>query len=397
MPEPQRVLRLMPWLVGATILGLLLAQGGLLGVVRVGRVQVVAIPPQDHVEPQLLDDGTPVWVRTTGEDLVVLDALTPGAGPVGSTVGWCGTGDRWVDPHLGLTFAPDGARYSGIVPGRLQGQGGPEGLVQRPATPAGTARAGDPAQVGDPTPGPAATVDPPLGGERGHGPPPECRLAQRRLDPVADPDGPDTAALTGLADHALWTSPLDRDREGWQVADGWLQLGPGAAARWCAGPPTARTASACADDADVDVALGLDPADVGPVVTVIGGPLLVRLDGGRIVAAAVLPSSTWAGSSLGGTRTVGLALLGRDRTGSRLLVRPTEADRCLSPAPLMAGAPEGTQAVYIDADTEVRLARTTTLEGLTGLGMDAPEAVEGIAVDVVLDTVTCRALAIREV
>ncbi|MGI9015630.1 MAG: hypothetical protein ACR2HR_00750 [Euzebya sp.] len=377
-------------LVGVTVA--LLVIGWMVRSTDSTAVVVVEAPPQDHVVPRLLTDGTPVWISTSPlGDVQILEAFAPGGGPIGGLVGWCESGLRFVDPQLGLTFGPDGRRYGGFVPGRLNPRTNvPVGLTPRRTQVEGRFRAGAPIRVlqaEDPWLG---TQDPPLMGELAHGPPEACRLADRQGDL------PETPALPpGLTDHAFLATDIDATTDGWQVARGWLQIHPDAGISWCPGPLRDRSATACDGDGDgigVPVDLDLAVDELGAVVTNIGDPLAVRLSDGQIVQAAVLPSSTWAGSSLQGSRTVRLQLLGPDPTGNRVLVTAATGVPCVSPAPQMTGAPEGTRVVYIDTDTRMDVRGTSEVEDLAELNPPA----DGFAVDVVLDAITCRALAIRD-
>lgn len=373
--------------VAVGFVGVVVAGGWLVGAGSPGRVSVVEVPPADHVVPDQLEDGTPVWITRDGDRITVLEAVTPVDSPISGLVGWCGPGVRFHDPHTGLSFGPDGERYSGVVPARAAPGGEVRGLTSHSVQVGGDADVGDPVAVGDPVPAPVGTVDPPRRGELVHGPPRSCRAPDRRVGATPNPE-----ALAGLADHSSLAQPLDPGRDGWQIAEGWLRIEADGGAGWCEGALTARGDTPCTPRPDVDVAIPVPPESAAAVTTVVGDPLAVEVDGGRIVAAAALPTSTWAGSSLQPAMTYRLAYLASDATNSRLLVHGPEPRRCVSSAPAVLGVSPDTSVVYIDVDTRVDVRSVSTVAGLRGLAVPTG----GLGVEVVVDGVTCRTLAVRD-
>lgn len=379
-----------PRLVTALVLVVILvAVGWLLRDGDDAPVVVVQVPSPGEVLDEQLDDGTPVWVSQDQDGQVaVLEALTPSTGPIGGMVGWCEDGQRFVDPHMGLTFGPNGSRYNGLVPGRASPHAPTVGLTPRTIQVAGQAQPGDPVLVAQPVPPSTDKVDPPLRGELAHGPPASCRRPERRIG------GTDTASLTGLRDHARRRQPLDISVPGWQIGDGWLQFGPSGNAQWCEGSLTNRGNSTCTGGDVIDVTVRVPTDAAASITTVIGDPLAVQVDEeGRIVKAAVLPTSTWAGSSLQPSATYRLDYLAPDVGSSRLLVHSADGKRCVSAAPAILGMSPDTSVIYIDVDTRLDIRGATTVDDLRRVGVPAT----GLAVDVVVDGITCRALAVRDV
>ncbi|CAN5325028.1 hypothetical protein BH23ACT9_BH23ACT9_07710 [soil metagenome] len=362
-------------------------------------VEVLDVPPEDHVEARLLTDGTPVWVTSDGVAVTVLEALTPSRGVVGGITGWCALGGRFVDPHLGVSFGPDGARYAGIVPGRMhRDQDLRVGLTPRPVLLTDDVHPGAPLRVLSAAAPADGAIRPPLGSVRGLGPPAACRLPldrERRLDATVG---------TGLSGHGHLASRLDPGRGGWQIADGWIEVQPDGSTRWCEGPmapPPDDTADFCDDRRGVPVHLPLGEGEAGGVVTAIGAPLAVRVTNGAVTDVAVLPSSSWHGSSLSGTRRHVLTLTGIDVDGGRLVVRHQRDLPCIGPAPRGLGSPVGSDVVYVGPDPVLRVggdgiadlagaAERTGLADPTG----RPDPGDLRDVEVVVDDVTCRALSV---
>ncbi|HUG86467.1 MAG TPA: hypothetical protein VMM13_18010 [Euzebya sp.] len=353
-------------------------------VAMAGRTDVVVIlaPTGDEPEALLLDDGTPAWASSRNGEVVLLAALTPTDGVIGGLVGWCADGRRFLDPHLGMSFTSDGGRYVGGVPGRLPPANRVGGLARFQVEVYDQAGHRDLVRVHEVSAHVAEAVRPGLSGEMSHGPPVTCRLPDRRLV------GRDPSSLDAMADHAHLAGPLDLGRLGWHIADGWMRIGPDGETRWCQGRVD-RDASCDAVPSD----LALQPsASTAPVVTGLGDPLAVRVADGRIVGVAVLPSSTWVGSSLRGTRSHHVRQLGRDPSGSRLVLVGGVDEPCAGPAPAMSQAPAGAQVIYIDLDTVVDLPWAASPAALPLIG-EAPVAEVVIAID----AVTCRALSITDV
>lgn len=355
-----------------------------------GEVVVLEAPAVGVVEPVLLAGGPPAWAWTSGAGTVeVVEALTPATGPIGGVVGWCADGARFVDAHLGVSFAADGSRYVGHTRGRVPADATATGLARYGVEVArGDGSRPDLVRILDRSPGRTGAVAPPTGTGAALGTPQGCRLPDRRLD------GRDPSSLIGVRDHADLAGPLDAGVDGWQIADGWVRIGPDGGARWCTGSVDRDRPCPAVDGVTVD--LGVSPDEAGGAITGVGDPLAVRLHAGRVVAAAVLPSSTWVGSSLRGATAHRVRLLGMDPTGSRLLVARMQdadgggdGDNCISPAPSMSPAPAGTAAVYVDLDTRFAVGEAATADELARIG-EAP----AVVVDVTVDAVTCRALLI---
>ncbi len=371
----------------------LLAVVGVVGLVLLLRspstpVQVIEVPDRGEVVARTLPDGTPVWVvAATDGDVRVVEALTPSTGPIGGIVGWCAAGQRYVDPILGVSFAPDGTRYNGVIPGRLGRADDPRtGLRLLRFEAGGGARAGDPLRIGDAREPSREVRDAPIRGELGNGPPLGCRLP--------DPDDPETGGgLSGLLHHGGLADDFDATREGWQLVRAYVQVEPDGRTRLCE-QRDGGFAPECADVAGARVDLGLREEAPGTVTTRVGTPLAVRVENGTIVGVAVLPTSAWIGSSLRRTETEQLTLIGWDEVERRVLVRPSP-DRsvppCVSPAPpRLSGGNDEAFVVYLS-------------EGADVFGSDqffgafsTDSARVALEVDVVIDRVTCRALAVRE-
>ncbi|MEE8602786.1 hypothetical protein [Euzebya tangerina] len=383
---------------------------------------VLPIPDVGSIRADRLANGTPVFVISTpalGDTpptLDVIQAFTPEVeGPITGLVAWCSASSQFVDPHHGVVYDHRGRR----VPSSLAGREDPsvtfadhtalDDLIHRRMTLAeGREAPGDPIVVGGIQPLQPWQVEqrpfmqPAL-------PPRSCRLPDRPL-PLGElaeaSTGDDGVVADGQAfadqlrgtrtvDHSFLAGPLEGDRTGWQITDGWVVVGPDGTVRWCPDDPTA-----CDDAAGTpEVAFGFEPDDVGRSGAALGDPLAVRLDtDGRVARVAVMADSTWRGSSLRGIETV-RGVLANVPSQGRPVVGVAELDtvgpsRCADRAPRVPTAPAVEDAAplgfSVSADTLIAVGDASTALDLSRLDLtEAPREVE-----VELDAVTCTALAI---
>jgi hypothetical protein len=360
---------------------------------------VLSIPPEATVVADRLGNGTPVFVVHSpggpdGAPLVdVIQAFTTEVdGPVTELVGWCGRAQLFVAGHHGPLYDVRGRRLASAVSGRLpaavtlQGRTALDDLIHRRSSAIADRLAeGQPLRVDGIQPlQPWQGPDRPPPGNRV--PPDACRLPA----PVGASDEP--AAAPRVIHHGFLAGRLDPGAAGWQITDGWLHVSADGTASWCDDEPVGTTCEAPRPDVVVD--LGLTAADVG-ADTVLGGPLAVRMGDGAVQRVAVLPTSTWVGSSLRGTRTHGGVLTGApaaDRPELRLLavgyddgcprtwVSTTSAGGRVTRVPL-------DPAVHVDVDGVTD--PEALVDGVRDVGVD-------VAVEVVVDAVTCRALAVTD-
>lgn len=341
--------------------------------------EVLSIPPAGTVRPDVLGNGTPVFVVHTvplegGEPVVdVIQAFTPEVeGPITELVGWCAPSQQFVAAHHGPLYDYRGRRTPSATVGRLpfevvsQDLTALDDLIHRTSQVIdGRVAEDEPVRIGgvqqlQPWQDAARPV------LRGTVPPDACRLGAE--------DG-------RVVDHGFLRGRLTADRGGWQVADGWLVVAPDGSASWCDEEPVvggAGPAASCGAPRD-DVAIGFafDPADVGSTPVVIGGPLAARLSGGVVQRVAVLPSSAWRGSSLQGVEVVE----GRIHPdGARL-----EGERWT--AAVAASSARGACAARW-ATTDGRTRIPVADGALTTSEPGTPHRIE-------VDAVTCRAIAIR--
>ncbi|HUG86468.1 MAG TPA: hypothetical protein VMM13_18015 [Euzebya sp.] len=368
---------------------------------------VLAIPEPGSVRADRLDNGTPVFTvqapSTTPDGAMTIDVIqaftTEVEGPITGLVGWCAAAQQFTQPHLGPLYDVRGRRLPSSTEGRVPAaqlfddHTALDDLVQREVTRIdGRDQAEDPIIVGGiqllqdfqvaqrPAMSPAV-------------PPTRCRLPDQPFvdgadgpsEPSAGTDASSGARRPRLLDHGFLAGPVDPGATGWQITTGWLLVQPDGQTIWCDEPPD-RDGNKCPRPrADIAVGFSFDARQTGGIATVIGSPLAVRLHDGVVRRAAVLPASTWHGSSLRGTevlRGVGLALeeVGTQGTERRLALAGAryaqeEGGACLRRWPVRS--PGGTVNLPVTADTILR-----------GLA-DRQE--------VVVDAVTCRALLVSDI
>ena len=362
---------------------------------------VLLLPEAGTVRAAQLDDGTPVFASHLADDTVhVVEAFGTVDGPIGSLVGWCPAARQFVDPHLGALYDPAGLRYSAAIDGRA-----PADLVALDAPThdddltsreferiEGRGDAEDPLRIEEqvePTDTRGAASSP-LAGGRPLGTPTSCRVEPEPLVPPLDAAPP---AVNRMLDHSFQATLLRLPRDGWHITDGWLVVGRDGTTTWCRQDP-ATIPPTCPDEAPVPIDVTISPADTGGGWAVIGGPLAARVSDRRVVELAVLPRSTWRGSSLrGATRHEAVLRHVWDRRGEVELELPAdvqEVPSCMdgddaSRSPLVA-------RVEIAADTQFEVDGETDPLTLATSPADDPMAVP---VEVLVDDVTCRALLVR--
>lgn len=359
---------------------------------------VVTIPDQRTVRADRLGNGTPVFVvHTTAEPpagepaIDVIQAFTTEVeGPVTGLVGWCAASGQFVDPHHGALYDFRGRRFPSSLRGRRP-QGATanvtalDDLVHRVAKPvAGRTEPDDPVVVTgiqelqpwqvERRPRLRQTV-----------PPIHCRLP---VDPVTPP--PTVTDRRRMVDHSFLAAPIAADTEGWQITDGWIVISGKGQVDWCDAEPNDASPPACPEPRQ-DIRLGFDisPSAAGGVSTVIGGPLAVRADQGTVRRVAVLPTSTWRGSSLRGTeRYTGRYLSLHPARGVMHLkgLRPSPGGHCEAAFPRSPLEDSTGTAVPVSGQTRVELDLDGRPDGTTV----RPR------VEVVVDTVTCDALVVRD-
>lgn len=363
--------------------------------------EVLSLPATGSVRPELLANGTPVFVVHTAPVEVgnaptvdVMQAFTTElADPVTELVGWCAASQQMVAGHHGPLYDFRGRRMPAAVDGRL-----PAGvvradltalddLVHRASAPIqGRIAEGEPLQVGGTQP-----LQP-------------WQVQQRpKLDPVVPPEACRVGAADNpVVDHGFLAGTVDPGQTGWQITDGWLAVGPDGRASWCDVEPVVEAldgtwGTRCEEPrADLSIGFGYDPADVGLVPAVLGGPLAARLRDGVVQRVAVLAGSAWRGSSLQGTQRYigGFVDLDVDRgVASVRGLAGGGGELCLSalPGPLTNQA-VGTN-VAVTGDTVLLVDGVADPRTIA----DAPPAgSDGARVEVVLDAVTCDALSITD-
>lgn len=363
---------------------------------------VVVLPAAGEVSPQLLADGTPVWVQQPTLGVIrVLEAVAPetsrtlagtdGRGVVG-LVAWCPRGERFVEGHHGASYSPEGRRYAARVPARLPREAPREGdLRLREVTGVGGARvAGDPVQVGGaqeraPLSEPPT---PPLGGRRSFGPPGECVLPTRQLVESTPP----LTAPAGMEplDHSSLVGPWDPSvRDGWQLLAGALLVHGDGTAQWCAATPSGMP-PACGSPSGPPVDLGLTAVDTAGAPAVLSGPVALRLEGGVAVQAGVMFDTIWQGSSLRGGETYDGMMAGFGMAlGALLLQPPPDVDSdCLGQYRAPAGGEGAVQRAGLDTRFDV--------DGITDPAEleDAAQRLLGTSLRITVDSATCRALLV---
>lgn len=355
---------------------------------------VVVLPAVGEVAPALLDDGTPVWIRhvVPGQpqiiEAVAVDTLpeSTGGGVVG-LVAWCPRGERFVAPHHGLSYSPDGRPYAVRAAGRLPPEAQPTHrlagrLVEGVG---GDGIEGDPVRVGEAV---AADAEDPVrqlaGGTPVRGTPWEC------LRPVADASPPLGARPV---DHSRFVSPLNElGRDGWHLAAGALIVSADGTAFWCADVPAGDPPS-CAVPTDIPVDLGLSSTDTGGATAVLSGPVGLRSEGGVVVQAAALLGTTWRGSSLrGGFSYTGVWSSFTAELGLRLVPRPAGlADSCVGGWRVHASSSRPDGAIQaVGPDTRYDVAGVLDAASLE----DTADRLVGTPLEILVDAATCRALRI---
>lgn len=382
---------------------------------------VVLLPPSGDVHADVLDDGTPVFVVHTGDGTaLVLEALVPGAAPVGEVVGWCPATRQLVAAHYGAVYDHRGRRSAHGVRGRA----GADARIVEPSDGSldlyaratervpGFDGAGDPVRVGERLA---------QGDERGSTrpdarvvtrPPAWCRAPApvlRDSGLALDADVPSRA----LRAHDDLVRPLadalqPQSQGRWVVVDAAVVRAADGSATACAaladdpGPP------ACGEDA-VPVA----PSSSSPAAglwTLLEGPLAVRASGRTITDVAVLPSSRWRGAGFRGSE-VHRGLLEpfvlddgalRWRRSTAALV-PQEGFPCVAPDSTGGSLPLDGDATVLLGDplvdaggagavrpvSAVELARVST-------ALRPPGSVD-VPVEVVVDRSTCRVLRVEQI
>ena len=131
-------------------------------------------------------------------------------------------------------------------------------------------------------------------------------------------------ALNRMLDHSFQATLLRLPRDAWHITDGRLVVGRDGTTTWCRQDP-ATIPPTCPDEAPVPIDVMISPADTGGGWAVIGGPLAARVSERRVVELAVLPRSTWRGSSLrGATRHEAVLRHVWDRRGEVELELPAD-------------------------------------------------------------------------
>jgi hypothetical protein len=369
--------------------------------------EVLEIPDLGTVRADRLGNGTPVFVVSTAgagpggtAAIDVIQAFVPEvSGPVTALVGWCADAGAFVDPHHGPLYDVRGRRLPTTLAGRTPAGEGTrltalDDLIHRVATPIeGRTEAADPITVEGIQP----LQDWQVADRPELDPRPAPRQCRRPADPPVTPTR--AAPIPTLVDHSFLATAIDPGRLGWQITDGWLVIDVDGRGRWCDEPPGPLPDAACAAPReDVDVGLALDPADVGGVPAVLGGPLAVRLSGGAVARVAVLPDSGWWGSSLRGSEPyAGQVVRAWTSADPALVIGDlVGAGRCRATFP--GGQVDGraTARLPVTARTVVEVA------GEVGAADDGPPgpALAGAAevpldVDLVVDAATCEVLMLR--
>ncbi|CAN5324980.1 hypothetical protein BH23ACT9_BH23ACT9_07700 [soil metagenome] len=369
---------------------------------------VLSIPDFPTVRPERLENGTPVFVvHAAGDrpgDPAVIDVIqaftTEVTGPVTGLVGWCAASRQFVAAHHGALYDRRGRRMPATLRGRsaspAEGVNALADLIHRQSQPVdGRTEPEDPILVGgverlrpwqvQDRPGLAPTV-----------PPARCRLQD---DPVVGTDAGDS--FHRLVDHSFLAGPLDPAVDGWQMTEGWLLITPDGRGTWCEAAPLPGPPATCSQPrADVRIGFAVDPQDVGGVAVVIGGPLAARLQGGVVQRVAVTIRSTWIGSSLQGTERYQGAFATLDADRGMVVVRSAEGTPVRSEAGTCRAAfpsvwtPEGVAlGIQVSGGTTFQVDGTTDPADLAAL----PTYIDdGPPVEVVVDAVTCRALAVTD-
>ncbi len=371
-------------------------------------VNVLAIPDYGTVRAELLANGTPVFVvarppeEPDGPPVIdVIQAFTTEvSAPVTGLVGWCADSGMFVDAHMGPLYDVRGRRLPSTITGREPAAEREEpltaldDLIHRVVQPVeGRLDVDDPIEVSGIQPLQPWQVQlrPLLNPDV---PPGQCRLDVQ--PPVPDPSA--QQLFRRLIDHSFYATSVDPSATGWQITTGFLVLRPNGTGVWCDDEPTFEEEPRCAEPrGDIEVALDLDPAQLGGLSTVIGGPLAVRMSDGAVRRAAVMADSVWRGPSLRGTARYNALLVGSwnfaDPSITVTDVTPTAADgrpdggagTCLS------GPPDGRNPLRVASDSLI------DVDGVTASGLDQLPLTEGgVPVHVVLDAVTCRVLLLTD-
>ncbi|WP_370327962.1 hypothetical protein [Euzebya sp.] len=370
---------------------------------RATATDVLAIPAFETVRADRLANGTPVFVvhgptpeGGEGPVLDVIQAFTPEVeGPITELVAWCAASQQFVAAHHGPLYDSRGRRLPSSTAGRDPGAAAfaertaVDDLVHRQVEVVeGRTDPEDPIVVGAVQPlRPWQVEDRPY--LQAATPSPSCRL-------TADPPGGRTGdePFRRVVDHSFLAGPVDPEAAGWQITDGWLLIASDGSVTWCDEAPAAGLTPSCPSPReDVEVGFGFEPADVGGVATAIGGPLAVRFANGAVARAAVLADSSWHGSSLRGT----------ERHRGRLVTSWTAEDPRIGLADLAAlpgGGAAGCRAAFPTGGDPARTAVPVTGQTAVDVGgVDDLAALDDLAgrgapVEVVVDAVTCTALAV---
>ena len=365
---------------------------------------VLLLPEAGTVRAAKLDDGTPVFASHLADDTVhVVEAFGTVDGPIGSIVGWCPSARQFVDPHLGALYDPAGLRYPGAIDGRaptdlaaLEDPTADDDLTRREFDRIeGRGDAEDPIRIGEPVAAGAerGTPSSPLAGGQPLGTPSSCRVEPEPLVPPVDTPPP---ASNRMLDHSFQAVLLRLPRDGWHITDGWLVVDRDGSTTWCRQDP-GTIPPVCPDVAPVPIDVAISPADTGGGWAVIGGPLAARVSERRVVELAVLPRSTWRGSSLRGATTHEVVLRHVwDRRGELEVALPEDVESlpaCMEPRIGADGGPL-LGRVEIAADTQFEVDGETDPLVLATSPADDPM---DVPVELLLDDVTCRALLVRSV
>lgn len=241
---------------GALVVVAALVAAGLLG----DRRSVLEVPAPGQVRPDVLRDGTPVFVARDGDgdQVRVLDARAPASSPgwVG-VIGWCPAHRGFYDRLTVRRWAADGRPRLPAGPGRAAQVGG----EQAPSMASfAVERAGEAIRVGARRP-----------------PDPEAATVETRLFRLCAPDQTRTPPLPGRP--AGVASIAADPHDGWHRVD--------AAVRVAGGEPIVceragtRPQRPCLKvEAE---ALAQRPRQG----RWLGGTLAVRVDGGRVITVAV--------------------------------------------------------------------------------------------------------------